>query len=28
LFQREPELAAINSGVVHKTYLDVDERNK
>lgn len=28
LFQREPELAAINSGVVHKTYLDVDERNR
>jgi spore coat polysaccharide biosynthesis protein SpsF len=28
LFQREPELAAINSGVMHKTYLDVDERNK
>jgi len=28
LFKREPQLALINSQVMHKTYLDVDERQK
>jgi spore coat polysaccharide biosynthesis protein SpsF len=28
LFKREPQLALINSQVKHKTYLDVDERQK
>jgi spore coat polysaccharide biosynthesis protein SpsF len=28
LFEREPQLALINSQVKHKTYLDVDERQK
>jgi len=28
LFEREPQLALINSQVKHKTYLDVDERHK
>ena len=28
LFEREPQLAAINAQVKHKTYLDVDERQK
>jgi spore coat polysaccharide biosynthesis protein SpsF len=28
LFEREPQLALINSQVTHKTYLDVDERQK
>jgi spore coat polysaccharide biosynthesis protein SpsF len=28
VFEHEPELAQINSGVVHKTGLDVDERHK
>jgi hypothetical protein len=28
LFEREPHLASINSQVKHKTYLDVDERQK
>jgi spore coat polysaccharide biosynthesis protein SpsF len=28
LFEREPDLAQINSGIVHKTGLDVDERHQ
>ena len=28
LFKAEPELATINSAVVHKNHLDVDSRNQ